>query len=375
MVKDYYKTLGVEKNASKDDIKKAYKKLAKKYHPDLNKDSSATDKFKEINEAASVLADDKKRAQYDQFGSAETSFSPGFDFNKFDFSDFGFGRFDFGSIFDDLFGGGFSFGGQSRRPRRGSDLMYETEITLHEAAKGVKKKVELPRMEVCPDCKGSGAFSESDIKTCDNCNGRGMASTTRRTPFGVISTTSGCRKCAGSGKIVEKECEKCDGKGKIKKHVTIDVSIPEGIENGSTLRLQGEGQAGDIGGPAGNLYVVVRIKPHKVFERVGDDIYIEVPISFTQAVFGSEITVPTLDSKAQLKIPKHTQTDTLFRMKGKGIPNLNGRSKGNQFVKVVVQTPEKLNKKQKDLLKEFAKLSGEDARPDKGFFEKLKDAF
>ncbi|MBW2970917.1 molecular chaperone DnaJ [Candidatus Woesearchaeota archaeon] len=374
MVKDYYKILGVERGASKDEIKKAYKKLAKKYHPDLNKGEDAAEKFKEINEAASVLADDKKRAHYDQFGTAESSFAPGFDFSKFDFSDFGFGRFDFDSIFDDLFGGGFSFG-RRRGPARGTDLMYDMEITLNEAANGAKKKISIPRIEECTRCNGTGAASKSDMQVCERCNGRGMETSTRRTAFGIFQTTTVCRQCGGHGKIITKPCTECRGDGRVRKQATIEVDIPAGIEHGASLRLAGQGQAGEKGAPAGNLYLVVNIKPHSVFERVSDDLYIEVPISFTTAVFGGEIEVPTLHGKAKLKIPKGTQSHTIFRMKGKGIPHLQVMGSGSQMVKVVVQTPEKLTRKQQQLLKEYADASGEEARPDKSFLRKLKDVF
>ncbi len=370
MTKDYYEILGVSKDASKQEIKKAYKKLAKKYHPDLNKDQDAHEKFKEINEAASVLADDEKRAKYDRFGTADSSFSQGFDFNRFDFSNFGFGRFDFDSIFDELFGRNFSFG--RSRSRRGSDLMYELDITLEEAAFGTKKKIKVPRVETCDKCGGTGAASQSALKTCDQCNGRGMESITRRTPFGVVSTRTRCRKCGGDGKIIKEKCPQCQGNGKIRTESTLEIKVPEGIEDGSSLRLQGEGHAGQNGGPSGHLYVVIRIKPHKVFERAGDDIYVEIPISFTQAVFGSEITVPTLEGKAELKVPPKTQSHTVLRMRGKGIPHLNGRGRGDEMVKVKVQTPEKLTKKQKELLREYADTLGES--PDKNFLDKIKDA-
>ncbi|MFH1398891.1 MAG: molecular chaperone DnaJ [Candidatus Woesearchaeota archaeon] len=370
MVKDYYNTLGIGREASKEDIKKAYKNLAKKYHPDLNKEQEAAEKFKEINEAASVLADDQKRANYDRFGTAESSFSPGFDFNKFDFSDFGFGRFDFDNIFDDLFGGGFSFAARNGG-RRGSDLMYEMEITLEEAASGAAKRISIPRIENCGSCNGGGAASPKDIDVCKNCQGRGIEQSTRRTPFGIFSTTSTCRVCNGQGRVVTKKCPDCGGSGRLRKHAGIEVKIPAGIESGASLRLRGMGQAGDQGGQSGHLYVVVNVKPHNVFERVVDDIYIEVPISFTQAVFGDDIIVATLKGSAKLKIPAGTQTNTVFRMKGKGIPHIDGGGNGSELVKVVMQTPQKLSKKQKKLLIDFAKESGEDAAPDKGFFNRI----
>lgn len=368
MAKDYYKILGVSNNATKNDVKKAYKQLAKKYHPDLNREPDAAEKFKEINEAASILADDQKRANYDRFGTAEATFGPGFDFSKFDFSDFGFGRFDFESIFNELFGGGFSFVRPERRSR-GVDLRYDIELTLDDAAKGTTKKISFPRTEVCKQCNGSGARSNSDIETCNTCNGTGMQRTSRRTAFGIFSTSTTCSKCRGEGRVIKKMCTKCKGSGFERKSKMVEVNIPAGVENGSTLRLQGLGQLGDRGGPAGNLYVVIHVKAHDVFERVGDDIYLETQISFTQAVFGDEISVPTLTGKVKLKIPAETQTNTIFRMKGKGIPHINGVGKGSQMVKVLIETPKKLNKKQKKLLKEFAEASGE-TKPLKKFFRK-----
>lgn len=374
MAKDYYKILGVSRSATKDEVKKAYKNLAKKYHPDLNKDPDAADKFKEINEAASILADDQKRANYDRFGTAEATFGPGFDFSKFDFSDFGFGRFDFDSIFDDLFGGGFSFV-RPERGRRGADLRYDLEVTLEESALGTTKKITFPRTEICKECNGSGAKSISDIETCNVCNGTGMQRTTRRTAFGIFSTSTTCGRCKGEGRVTKRACATCKGSGFVRKSKKIEVKIPAGVENGSSLRLQGLGQVGDRGGPAGNLYVVVHIKPHEIFERVGDDIYMEIPISFTQAVFGDEITVPTLRGKAKLNIPSGTQTNTIFKMSGKGIPHLNGVGSGSQMVKVIVQTPKRLTKKQRELLQEFAEESGEEAQPYKNIFDRIKGAF
>jgi len=364
MTKDYYKILGISKEATKEEIKKAYKKLAKKYHPDLNKEQGSAEKFKEINEAAAILGDDQKRQQYDQFGSAESPFGKnGFDFGNFGF-DFSQGGFDFGDIFDQL------FGGSSRRrryqPRKGNDLLYELEIDLEDAAFGAKKEISIPRLEKCEKCEGSGAKSSSDIVTCPDCDGTGYIKQERRTPFGYFSTTTACRKCRGSGEYIKEECPECDGTGLVKKTRKIEIDIPKGVQDSTRLRIQGEGEAGEKGAPQGNLYVEISINPHKIFERQDDDLYLEVPISFVQASLGSEIQVPTLDGKAKLKIPAGTQTHTLFRMRGKGMPHLHNPGHGNQIVRVIVDTPQKLSKKQKDLLKEFAKSS-----KDKGLFKKV----
>ncbi len=367
MSKDYYKILGVDKGATKEEIKKAYKKLAKKYHPDLNKESDAADKFKEINEAASVLGDEEKRAQYDRFGTADTS-SGGFDYRNFSQGNFG-ADFDFGDIFDMFFGGGFS--GRGRRSYRGSDLRFDIQLTLEEVAEDIEKTVKLRRMETCPKCEGTGAKSDSDITTCNNCNGTGRVTRTKRTPFGMFQTTGTCHVCNGEGKIIKNPCTKCEGKGRVLNTAQIKINIPAGVEDGMRLRVVGEGEAGLKGGPSGDLYVVIHVKEHNVFERQGDDLYVEVPISFSQAALGDTIEVPTLNGKTKLKIPNGTQSHTIFRIKAKGIPHLNSYGKGDEKVKVVVQTPEKLNKEQKELLDEFQKASGE--KPSTSFFKKIFD--
>jgi len=363
MAKDYYKILGVSENTSKEEIKRAYKRLAKKYHPDLNKEDHAdAEKFKEINEAASILGDDKKRAQYDRFGKTTEGFGPGasgFDFNDFGFSDFGF---DFEDIFDTFFSRG--FGRHSRGPRRGADLRYEMEITLEEAAFGAKKHISVPRMEKCKECNGSGAKSSLDITTCDKCNGSGHIQQTRRTPFGIFSTTTVCPKCRGEGKIIKNPCPECEGTGRVHHDRKIEITIPKGIDNNNELRIAGGGEAGIKNGSSGDLYVVIHVKQHELFEREENDIYCEIPVSFAQAALGSEIDVPTLKGKAKLNIPAGTQTNTIFRMKGKGIPDLHGYGTGSQNIKVIIETPTKLTKKQKELLKEFEKES----KKEKGFF-------
>ncbi|MCP3686698.1 MAG: molecular chaperone DnaJ [bacterium] len=359
MANDFYDTLGVSKNASKEEIKKAYKKLAKKYHPDLNKDDGAEAKFKEINEAASVLGDDRKRANYDQFGSSAEGFGAGA--GGFDFRDqSGFG-FDFGDIFDGLFGGG----GRRGRTERGSDLQYDIEITLEETATGVKKNIIIPRLEKCERCHGNGAEHDSDIETCEQCHGSGQMKRTQRTPFGMFATTTLCSKCRGRGQFIKKQCPVCDGDGRIEKSRKLEVNIPSGVFTGSKLRMQGQGEAGENNAPSGDLYIRLFVKEHKIFERDRTDINIEVPVNFTTAALGGEIEVPTLLEKATLKIPSGTQSNTVFRMKGKGIPDIETGSKGSQNVRVVIEVPKKLSKKQKKLLQDFEKEA------DKGILKKL----
>ena len=361
--KDYYKTLGVGKNATKDEIKAAYKKLAKQYHPDLNKSHDAAEKFKEINEAAAVLGDDQKKAQYDQFGTAGEKFQGGF--SGFDFSDFmsdigGFGM-DFDSIFENFFGGQ----QRTRRRQRGSDLRYDMEIELEDAAFGAAKTINVPRLEECGKCHGTGAESKSDIIACDECNGRGVTTRTQRTPFGLFSTTAACRKCRGEGKYIKNKCPECDGRGVAKKTRKIEIKIPAGATDGTNLRIQGEGEASK-GMSAGDLYIVIHVKPHNIFKRHGNDIYVKVPVQFAIAALGSSIEVPTLKGKATLKIPAGTQSNTIFKMKGQGIPDLHSHHVGDELVEVFITVPEKLTAKQRKLLEEFEKES-----KSKGFLKEV----
>ncbi|MEE9525688.1 MAG: molecular chaperone DnaJ [Candidatus Woesearchaeota archaeon] len=354
MTKDYYKILGVDKNATKEEIKKAYKKLAMKFHPDRapeEKKQEYEDQFKEINEAAAVLADDEKRSQYDQFGTADSPFGAG----GFDFRDMGGQGFDFDSIFESFFGGGL-FGGRRRRgPKRGSDLRYDMEITLEEAAEGTEKTIKVPHTVKCPECKGTGARSKEDVIECPECNGNGFVRRTARTPFGVFSTQSACPTCKGQGTSIKHICQTCRGQGNIRKTSELEIKIPAGAETGTNLRITGAGEAGERGAETGDLYIILHVQEHKIFERDGDDIYLEIPLSFSQAALGAKIDVPTLKGKAELKIPSGTQSHTTFKMRGKGIPHLHGAGSGDQLVRVIIETPKKLTKKQKDLLKNFDK--------------------
>ncbi len=372
--KDYYKTLGVSKDSTKEEIKKAYKKLAKKYHPDLNKDDpNAEKKFKEINEAASVLGDDNKRAQYDQFGNEGMKYGgqggPGGGFGGFNFSGAGF---DFNDIFDSFFGGGFGGNRNHRRgPQQGADLRYDIDITLEEVATGVDKEIKMKKKMTCSDCQGHGGHG---VNTCSNCGGSGIATSVKRTPFGAFQTQTTCPVCHGAGEVVSEICDTCHGKGYVIGEKIVKISIPEGVEEGMRLRMPDEGEPGEPGAPAGDLYVFIHVKQHKFFRRDGTNLYIEVPITFSQAVFGDKIMVPTITGKAELKIPPGTQPGTLLRMKNKGLPHVQHNSVGDQYVKIKIEVPTNLNKKQKEILKEFDK-SQKEKKPHERLFEKIRDVF
>lgn len=357
--KDYYNLLGVQKGASKEDIKKAYKRLAKKYHPDLNPgNKDAEHKFKEINEAVSVLADDQKRSHYDQFGTADTTQQ------GFDFSDFmrGQGAEDIFGGFEDVFDRFFGGSRARYRARRGADIATEVEVDLKEVAEGTTKRLHLNKLEQCPSCHGSGGKRE----TCSDCGGSGRVTRTQRTPFGMFQATTSCHRCNGSGSSLKEACSKCDGEGRVRVKKELEVTIPAGIEDGMQLRIRGEGIAGEHGAEAGDLYVIVHIKEHEIFERRGNNIILECPVSFTQAVLGDDIEVPTLNGKAELTIPPHTQDNTILRMRGKGIGSSHGT--GDQYVKITIKIPEKLSKKEHDLVKQLA-----DAEKEKptSFFKKF----
>lgn len=373
--RDYYEVLGIEKSASDTDIKKAFRKLAKQYHPDVNPgDKVAEAKFKEINEAYEILSDSQKRAQYDQFGHAGT------DPNGFGGYGGGFGDFDFGGIGDifETFFGGAGFGRTSKNkngPQRGADLKYSMEIAFEEAAFGIEKEIKINRMENCSECHGLGSKPGTTPSTCKHCNGTGQIQYKQNTPFGQFVNVKTCDVCKGEGKIITDPCKICNGKGKIRKSVTIKINIPAGIDDGQTISLRGEGEPGTRGGPAGDLYVTIRVKQHSLFQRQRNDVICEIPITFVQAALGSELEVPTLDGKVKYTMPEGTQTGTVFRLKGKGIPYIRGNGRGDQFVKVNVEVPVKLNEKQKEILKQFADLSGDDVHEQrKGFFDKMKDA-
>lgn len=347
MAKDYYEILGVSRDASKSEIKKAYKKLAMKYHPDRNKDGGSEEKFKEINEAAAVLGDEKKKAHYDRYGTSD------FEGGGFDFSQFSQGGFPFEDIFDQFFG----FGGFGRRgPRRGADLVADVEVTLEEAYTGATKVLSMKRLDQCSECHGRGAAKDSDIGRCRNCGGTGVQATTRRTPFGVFQTTSKCSTCKGQGEEILKPCKECKGEGRVRQQKKLEIQVPKGIENGMRLRVAGEGEAGERGASTGDLYVQVHVKPDSRFKRDGDDIISEITITYGLAALGGKVEVPTLEGSAVVKIPAGTQPDTVFRLRGKGMPRVDRYGSGDQKVVAQVKVPEKLTKKQVELIKEFEKL-------------------
>ena len=376
--RDYYEVLGVEKNAAEDQIKKAYRKLAAKYHPDVNHEADAEERFKEINEAYEVLSDPDKRARYDQFGFAgvDPNFNPGgAGGNPFG----GFGGFsgfgDLGDLFGDFFGGRGS-GRSANGPRSGENLSAQVDLTFEEAAFGVEKELNIPRVETCDVCGGSGAAPGTRPETCSRCRGTGQVRTQQSFMGMTMQSTTACPDCGGSGTIIRTPCSRCKGKGRIKRTKRIKVSIPAGVDNGQSVRVRNEGNAGANGGPNGDLLVAVRIRPHELFTRQGSDVYCEMPISFAQAACGAEIEVPTLDGKVRYMVPEGTQTGTTFRLKGKGIPYVGYKNRGDQFVKVVVETPTHLTKEQKELLRKFEDGVSEAANPrKKSFFEKLKRNF
>jgi molecular chaperone DnaJ len=371
--RDYYDILGVQKGASKDDIKKAYRKLAMQYHPDRNPDNKEAEaKFKEASEAADVLLDDDKKARYDQFGHAGVNGQGGFGGAggfQGDFGDFG----DiFGDIFGDMLGGGRGRRGPGRsRGRPGDDLQMGIDIDFAEAAFGCEKTISLTKNVKCDTCNGSGAKAGSTPTTCDYCNGHGEV----RRQQGFFTVSSTCPKCNGSGQMIKDPCGSCHGAGKKKKKVDLQVKVPAGIDQGQRLKLSQEGDAGAMGGPNGDLYVVINIKPHEIFERDEFDVHCTVPISFSQAALGAEMEVPTLSGKVALKIPAGTQSGVKMRLKGKGIQRLGGYGQGDQIVSVHVETPTKLTNEQKDLFKRLAELDHNSNPMSRGFFDKVKDLF
>ena len=369
MAKDYYQILGVEKGSNKEEIKKAYKKLAMQYHPDRapeEKKKEYEEKFKEINEAASVLGDDKKRQQYDQFGSSGSGHSGDQNgFQGFDFSDvmshFRSGSFgNFEDVFDHLFGGG---GGRRTQKRRGADLLYPTEVKLEEAASGTEKTLKLNKLEQCEKCQGRGALN---FDNCHHCSGSGYIKRTQRTPFGLIQQSGPCPYCQGQGELPKDSCATCGGEGLVRRKKELTISVPAGVEQGMRLRIKGEGEVGENNGPSGDLFVEIRISPHEVFQREGKNIHLTVPISYTQAVLGDDIEIPTINSTAKLKIPAGTNSETVFRMKNLGLPSVQDSHKGDQLVKVKIEVPQKLSKKNIDLIKQL-----KEDKPSQSFLKKF----
>lgn len=374
--RDYYEVLGLQKGASADDIKKAYRQMAKKYHPDLNPgDKEAEAKFKECNEAYEVLSDEDKRSRYDRFGHAGVDPNYGAGAG----GGMGFdGGFDVGDIFSSIFGGGFGgfgggFGGGQRSnpnaPQRGGDIQTNLTITFEEAAKGCKKTVNIQRVEVCDECSGSGAAKGTNIQTCPECNGRGQVMSQQRTMLGMMQVQKPCPRCGGRGSIIPTPCAKCKGAGRMRRPVRLEVDIPAGIDDRQAFHLRGEGNKGTNGGPAGDLRVGINVMPHQFFERDGFNVWYEAAISFAQAALGGDIIVPTLDGDVKYTVPAGTQPDTVFKLKDRGIPYLNSRGKGDQLVRVKIDVPRKLTEKQKELLRAF----DEDLNPEnKGNYSNAK---
>ncbi|MGL4774081.1 MAG: molecular chaperone DnaJ [Clostridium sp.] len=364
--RDYYEVLGLAKGASDDEIKKAFRKLAIQYHPDKNQgNAEAEAKFKEINEAYQVLSDPEKKARYDQFGTADASGFGAGGFGGFDFSDMG----GFGDIFDSFFGGG----GQRRKngPTRGNDIEYTMTLTFEEAIFGVEKEISITRSEKCETCSGSGAAPGSSAKSCGQCGGSGQVRVQRQTPLGSFVSTSTCDKCGGKGSIIETPCGTCHGRGQVRKTRKIKVNIPAGVDTGNVMPLRGQGEHGTNGGPAGDLYIRINVQPSKTFTRKGIDVYVDATVSMAKAALGTEITVPTVDGDVKYTVPSGTQSGTLFRLKGKGVPRVNSQGRGDQYVKVTVEIPKSLNEKQKEALKLFMEASGEsldgESKEKKGF--------
>lgn len=373
--RDYYEVLGVAKGASDDELKKAYRRLAKQYHPDLHpNDKEAEEKFKEINEAYDVLKDPDKRARYDQFGfsGVDPNFGGGAGGDPF-----GGSGFDVSDIFDSFFGG---FGGGRRSnpnaPRRGTDIETTVVISFEEAAKGCRKEVTFQQIETCDECHGSGAAAGSSPTTCPQCHGTGQIHINQRTPFGMMQTARTCDRCGGKGKIIENPCKKCGGTGRVRRHRTIEINIPAGIDDERILNVSGKGNVGLNGGPNGDLHVYVNIRPHELFERRGNDVWCEMPVTFVQACLGAEVTVPTLDGKVRYTIHEGTQPGDVFKLKGKGIPILGGRGRGDQYVQITIEVPKNLNQKQKEALRAFDELTDEkNYQKNKKFFSRLKELF
>ena len=386
--RDYYEVLGIGKNATDAEIKSAYRKLAKKYHPDLNPgNKEAEEKFKEVNEANDVLSDPQKRQRYDQFGFAgvDPNYAAANGGGAGGFGG-GFGGVDLGDIFGDIFGGGFGggfsgFGGGSstrtaNAPRKGHDIQASVILTFEEAAHGCSKKITINRQDTCPDCGGTGAAKGTSPETCPDCGGRGYVVTQQRTPFGVMQSQQPCSHCGGRGNIIRNQCKTCRGTGKTAARKSLEINIPAGIDDDQNIALRGQGDAGSNGGPAGDVIVHVTVKADPMFERDGYDVTIHVPITFSQAVLGDDVEVPTVDGRIVQHIPEGTQSGTKFRLRGQGIQYLNGRGRGDQYVIVDVEIPKKVTRAQREALKAFEDSMKEDNyEKRKGFFKNLRDRF
>lgn len=372
--KDYYEVLGISRDAGDSDVKRAYRKLAKQYHPDANPDNpEAEQKFKEATEAYEVLIDSQKRAQYDQFG--HSAFEQG-GAGGFNTGGFGFDMDDiFGGVFGDIFGGG---GARRRRngPTQGADIRQSISLKFEEAAFGVEKEIQVSSFESCHTCSGKGAKPGTNPQTCSKCGGTGQVHTVQQTLFGAMQSVTTCNVCNGEGTIIKDPCTTCSGSGKVRKSKKISVSFPAGIDHGQTLRVSGKGDAGTKGGPSGDLLISVYVEKHPIFDRQENDVYCKIPITFVQATLGTELSIPTLDGSVKLTIPEGTQTGTVFRLQGKGIPYIrNRKNRGDQYVEVYIEVPKGLNEKQKTLLRDFAETTGDHQPEQKSFFDKVKKIF
>ena len=364
--KDYYESLGLNKDASEEEIKKAFRQQAKKFHPDVNPGNTRAEaRFKEINEAYEVLSDPQKKSRYDQYGHAgvDPNFGAGSGFGGF--GGFGSMEFDLGDLFSSIFGGGGSASRSRNAPRKGERVRAELIITFEEAAFGCEKEVSVMRVESCDDCTGTGCKEGTTPEKCVDCNGRGTVTSQQRTPFGVMQNTADCPKCSGRGKIIHQPCTKCRGLGLVRRSRNLKVNVPAGIDDGQTISMRGQGSAGVNGGEAGDLYVTISVLNHAVFEREGYSVLVEMPVTFAQAALGAELEVPTLDGKVKYTIPEGTQTGTVFRLRGKGIQNLRSSGRGDQFVTVTVKVPKGLSDEQKELLRQFAATDNETTDPKK----------
>lgn len=374
--KDYYEVMGVPKNATDDELKKAYRKLAKKYHPDLHPgDKEAEKNFKEVNEAYEVLSNKDKRARYDQYGQAGVD--AGFGGGSSPFTE----NINIDDIFNSVFGGFGGFGGRTRHaspnaPQRGADCEASVTISFEEAAKGCEKAISYEQTETCPDCHGSGAKSGTSARACPQCGGTGQVRVSQRTPFGVVQTARTCDRCGGTGKVIDSPCPTCKGSGMVRRKKTIEINIPAGIDNEQVLNVSGKGSAGVNGGLSGDLHVYVNVRPNSIFERRGNDVWCEMPITFTQAALGADVVVPTIDGKVSYQVHAGTQPGDVFKFKGKGIPKLGGRGRGDQFVRITIEVPKNLSQKQKELLTEFDSVAEDkNYQNRKSFFDKIKNMF
>lgn len=369
--RDYYEVLGIEKSADQDTIKKAYRTLAKKYHPDINKAPEAVEKFKEVQEAYEILSDESKKSLYDRYGHAgvDPQAAGGFGAGA---GGFNFGDFDVGDIFSSFFGGGRSNGARRNSPMQGDDKYLQMEISFLDAAFGVKKVIALNVDERCPDCKGTGAKNGSDYETCSQCNGTGTVRTQQRTMFGVFESTTTCPKCSGKGKVIKNKCESCHGEGYVRKKVNVDVTVPAGINSGQQLRIAGKGERGINGGQNGDLYIEIIVAPHKHFTRKVNDIYVTIPISYIDATLGCKLDVPTIHGDVTIDVPPGIQNGQQLRIKGKGIKDLRSNNLGDEYVILDIKVPTKLNKEEKEL---YSKLKTLQEKQGDSIFSKFKKAF